>query len=128
MKRPKRESTRGQIPAVADRIINGLGELKEVLERKVPLPKRFTVRTVELNLEPGDYPGQAIQSLRQQLRVSQPVFAKLLGVSVHTVRAWEQGKQEPPPIARRLMDEIQESPDRWMEKLSQASIVTTGSR
>jgi putative transcriptional regulator len=108
-----------EVPSVGDRIIQGLTEFRDALKHKEPLHKRFTIRTVELDLEPRKYPGQKVLELREQLRVSQAVFAKLLAVSVHAVRAWEQGKRRPPKIACRLMDEMAADPDRWVRRLTQ---------
>ena len=47
------------------------------------------------------------------------LFARFLGVSVKTVRAWEQGTNTPQEIACRLMDEILHDPDYWRKRLSQ---------
>jgi len=107
-------------PPVGARIIAGLAEFEQALKGKEPIAKRFTVRTVELNLEPREYPGDAIRETRDLLRVSQAVFAELLGVSVYAVRAWEQGQRNPPKIARRLMDEIQANPSAWIKLLNGA--------
>jgi putative transcriptional regulator len=47
------------------------------------------------------------------------VFAQLLGVSVKTVRGWEQGLKPPVPIARRFMDELNISPDHWRRRVGE---------
>jgi len=109
------------LPSVGSRIIEGLTELKEALESKEPLNHRFTVRTVELNLEPEHYSGQSIQEIRNRINVSQAVFAQLLGVSTSTIQSWEQGKREPSKMARRLIEEIQNNPEHWLERVKQAT-------
>jgi putative transcriptional regulator len=41
-------------------------------------------------------PGkQTIRRLRKKYQMSQPAFAELLGVSVSTLRSWEQGWSRP---------------------------------
>jgi putative transcriptional regulator len=53
------------------------------------------------------------------LNVSQPIFARFLGVDVKTVRSWEQGLKRPSPIACRFMDELAFSPDHPHDRLRQ---------
>lgn len=47
---------------------------------------------------------EIIRLRRNRFRVSQPVFASLLSVTVSTVRAWEQGQKSPGGTARRLLE------------------------
>ncbi len=56
--------------------------------------KRYTVRTVELDLEPSDYSGEDVRGVRELLGLSQALFARFLGVTVNAVRSWENGGQE----------------------------------
>jgi len=83
---------------------------REIFEGKV------TVRHVEVP-EPEEYPPSRIVKLRQELGVSQPVFAKLMGASTVLVQSWEQGQRVPSPMARRLLDEIRRDPRRWAQTL-----------
>jgi DNA-binding transcriptional regulator YiaG len=53
---------------------------------------------------------------------SQAVFAKLLGVSLNTVRAWEQGVNHPSDMACRFLDEIRRDPAYWVRRLKEAVI------
>lgn len=107
-----------KVPSVGERIIAGLTELKGALKNKEPIAKRFTIRTVELDLEPQEYSAAEIQAIRDQLAVSQAIFAEIIGVSPHTIRSWEQGKREPSKTARRLMDDIKSDPSRWINRLT----------
>ena len=115
--RPRRHRISLGKATVADRIIGGLADFRTALKAKEPINRRFTVRTVVLDLEPGAYAPTSIQSMRQKLDVSQAVFARIMGVSSHTVQAWEQGKREPSRTVRRLMDDIQDDPQRWVRRL-----------
>lgn len=44
-----------------------------------------------------------IRSLRERFGLSQPKFAALLGISVGTLRNWEQGRRKPEGSARVLI-------------------------
>ena len=47
-----------------------------------------------------------IKALREQLNLSQPVFAKYLNTTKSTVSKWEQGDKKPNGIAQRLLNVI----------------------
>lgn len=102
-------------------LIRGLTGLRDALARGERLSDRFTVRTVELDFEPRAWSGRDVRSLRESLHTSQAVFAKLIGASVKTVQAWEQGNV-PPPMARRLLDCICDDPAPWKRILKQAVV------
>ncbi len=89
------------------------------LEAGVDIAKKYTCRQIVLDLEPKPYDAKRALKARKTLGLSQMLFARFLGVSVKTVRAWEQGTNTPQEIACRLMDEIQHDPDYWRKRLSQ---------
>ena len=45
----------------------------------------------------------AAAEARARVGLSQPQFARLLGVSVRTLQDWEQGRREPTGAARTLL-------------------------
>ncbi len=98
-------------------IIGALTELAEALESGEPLGRRFTVRTVGMPEQPGEYDATAVRATRGKLGVSQAVFGGLVGVSVKLVQAWEIGGRQPSPMARRLFDEFNRDPRRWTRLL-----------
>lgn len=49
-----------------------------------------------------------VVEIRESLRMTQKSFAAVLGVSCRTVEAWESGKSNPTPTAKKLMFLIQE--------------------
>jgi putative transcriptional regulator len=51
-----------------------------------------------------------IKEIRENMNLSQTVFAKLLNVSPSSIRQWEQGKRKPTGSTRVLLDLIQRSP------------------
>ena len=108
--------TKPKLTKAGRKIIGGLREIVEALESGVPLENRFTVRQVTVP-EPGVYDGQAIKAVRTRLGISQRLFAHLMGVSVILEQAWEQGRRSPTSTARRLLDEIERDPKRWMAML-----------
>jgi|GEM_PF-594716 len=105
--------------SLGERMIQGLTEFAEALEAGEPIEKRFTMRTVDLDLEPMEFSPDDVKALREELRASQAVFAELLGASVKTVQSWEQGTA-PNPMARRLLETMKEDPAKWRAKLEAA--------
>lgn len=74
---------------------------------------KIDLRTTEVEILdlPPRLSGRKIKSLRENvLGVSQPVFAKLIGVSPAAVKAWEQGSKKPSGSARRLMEIVEKEP------------------
>ena len=71
------------------------------------LPVSFTKRDFdELGIEFSDVAitPEEIQAIRARTRLSQAVFAKLLNVSLSSVRQWEQGKRKPTGSTKVLLD------------------------
>lgn len=120
----KRSKTTARKPSPGPDIIRGLKGLKDALQNGVPLEERFTMRTVSLKLEPREFNAEEVVALREQFKASQGVFAKLLGISIKTLQAWEQGSNPPTPMARRLLETIQNNPKPWEQMLREAASVS----
>lgn len=90
--------------------------LSEIKANNGKFPKKFTVRRLEVDAS-SDYTPRKIKETRGILRASQAVFAKFLGVSTATVRAWEQGLNRPINSAARMMDEIRHNPQYFQSRL-----------
>ncbi len=56
-----------------------------------------------------------VVSARNQLGLSQSDFAQLLGVSVRTLQAWEQGRIKPSGAAQTLMRIAHKHPEVLLE-------------
>ena len=78
---------------------------------------RFTVRTVSLNLQPQTYTSDDVKRTRELLGLSQTLFARFLGVSVQTIRAWEQGQRDLSGMANRFLDEVVSNPEYWKGRI-----------
>ena len=63
-----------------------------------------------------------VQKVRKSLGVSQANFGLLLGVSVRTIQAWEQGETSPNDMACRWLDEIQRDPSYWLARVKSAVV------
>lgn len=61
------------------------------------IPARVRKRLIQGKFESGD----DIAALRKFVRLTQSQFARAMGISVHTLRNWEQGRRTPegPAIA-----------------------------
>jgi putative transcriptional regulator len=114
--RRKKEDETGE--SVENDILEALAEFTDALE----VLQRLTCRQVKLNLEPSPYSPQLVKGTRKVLGVSQPLFARFLGVSAKTVRSWEQGINIPSPMACRFMDEIRHAPSHWAARLREVAV------
>ncbi|EGN74636.1 Putative transcriptional regulator [Idiomarina sp. A28L] len=59
-----------------------------------------------------------VKRIRQAVNLSQPKFAKLIGVEVSTLRNWEQGRREPTGPARVLIKAIEKDPENVLKACS----------
>ena len=55
----------------------------------------------------SDFQPGEIKALRDQLNVSQPVFARYLNTSESTVQKWESGAKRPSGMAIKLLSIVQ---------------------
>lgn len=120
----RKATPRGKSPAgsVAGRIVSRLTAFTKALESEAAVSDKFTVRTIRLNLQPTSYDPADVRKTRDLLKLSQPLFAKFLGVAVQTVRAWEQGDNIPSDMACRFLDEINRDPTYWQRRLQSAAV------
>ena len=117
--RPRGRGTSKRRRNIGDAIIKGMreaiaferGELPDVKVTRRELPAAPAVRR-----RPG-FAGARIARLRDQLRLSQPVFAEALNVSAETVKKWEQDTREPDGAAVRLLELAEDHPEWLLERL-----------
>ncbi len=108
--------------SVPERILEGLREMAEFATSGEPAEKRYTIRrlALALDLEPGDYSPDKVSATREYFGLSQPLFAKFLGVEVSALRHWEQGIRSPSAVVRRFLDEMNTTPDHWRGRIETA--------
>ena len=75
-----------------DLLLESMREGGEILRGKRTPSRRFVVENKE-----------DVQQVRQAFNLSQDTFAKFMGVSVGTLRNWEQGRRHPTGAARVLL-------------------------
>jgi putative transcriptional regulator len=92
---------------VAEQIRKGLEEAIRHARGEITL--KTTV--VELPDEPPEIDAPTLVAIRDQSRMSQAVFARLLNVSSKTVQSWEQGLRTPSHAARRLIQIYSQHPE-----------------
>lgn len=56
-------------------------------------------------------PLSTVAVVRAKIGLSQPDFARLLGVSVRTLQQWEQGRRQPSGAAKTLLNIAEKRPE-----------------
>ena len=92
----------------ASRLLRSAEEAVRIKDGEVKAGK-VTARQVAIP-EPPVYSSARVTQIREEIGVSQPVFAQILGVAAATVRSWEQGKRPPGGTARRLLQVMEARP------------------
>jgi len=88
-------------------------ELKLSLEQALQHAsgERRDLRTTVLPAPPRPMKRHEIVKLRQQLNLSQAVFAGVLNVSLRTVQTWEQWVRQPSDAALKLLTIAKKHPE-----------------
>lgn len=81
------------------------------------IPARVRKRLIRGQFESG----ADIAALRKFVRLSQPQFAKAMGISVHTLRNWEQDRRKPEGPALALLRIAARHPRILRENLETAA-------
>ena len=93
-------------------IIQGLQDARAIARGEMEPARAF-------NPEPFD-----VVSIRKRLRLSQGKFAARFGLSVSTLRDWEQGRRQPDRYARALLKVIDHAPET-VERAMAAALTQT---
>lgn len=101
---------------IGKEIIEGLEEIKSWKRGE----KRLRVIGVDLQR------AAEVAAIRRRLGLSQDQFAGLMGVSVATLRNWEQGRREPHGPARSLLLIASREPVALLKALSPGTGTNTG--
>ena len=108
----KKKSTFGQ------KLIESAREAVEIQRgtKRAARVTKYTVAETKVDAPPR-YVAKRIREIRDEMALSQPVFAAALNVSAETVRAWEQGKREPDGATLRLLEVAEEHPEVLLERV-----------
>jgi putative transcriptional regulator len=71
---------------------------------------KITARTIHLKARPAALSSTDIAAIRENLNVSQAVFADLLNVPKATAVSWERGLRSPSGAALKLLHIAKDSP------------------
>lgn len=88
---------------IFDELLESVREAKAIM-RGEKLPSRVFV-----------YKEPNVKTIRRRFKLSQPKFANLLGISVGTLRNWEQGRRQPEGAARVLLLVAAKHPDAILD-------------
>lgn len=81
------------------------------------IPARLRKRLIKGQFESGE----DVAALRRFVRLTQEQFAKAMGISVHTLRNWEQGRRTPEGPALALLRIAAKHPRIIRENLESAA-------
>lgn len=87
--------------------------LVESMEQHEEIRRGARAPSREFHVDPT-----GIKEIRAATGLSQPKFAKLLGVDVGTLRNWEQGRREPTGPAKALLRAIRKDPQHVLKALA----------
>ena len=91
-----------------DLLVQSMREGAEILHGTREPSRRFVVEKKE-----------DVQQVRQAFHLSQNTFAKFMGVSVGTLRNWEQGRRRPTGAARVLLSIAGRRPQLFAEAVDE---------
>jgi len=89
-----------------DRLVTSIKQAGKINRREEAPSRRFDVTPLD------------IKKMRESLHKSQPEFAAMIGVSVATLRNWEQGRRYPIGPARALLKVVSENPRAVLKALA----------
>ncbi len=91
--------------SVYEGIMKGLHEAVDYNKGKIK------VRTTKFSIKPlPNFEASDIKKIRNNLGMTQFIFAGFMGVSSKTVEAWEAGRNIPDGPARRILSMVQDDP------------------
>jgi putative transcriptional regulator len=96
---PAKQSNRAKSPRLA-----ALHQSAVALHRVGAMPATTMRQFEALCLEPvAELAPEEIKTIRVRIRMSQPVFARLINASPSTVQKWESGEKHPSGIALKML-------------------------
>ncbi len=99
----------GDVELNADELIQALTDVRDHVAGR----RKFTMRTTKVALPARleRMQPEEVRRIRQKMKVSQAVFARLLNVPVVTEASWEVGRRNPSGAALRLLQIAKKEPE-----------------
>ena len=89
------------------KLLESMGQAVEIAQGKTP-----KAEYVEHRLQVIRAPEYVdVKAIREKMGMTQAGFAANFGLSLYTLRGWEQGKRKPDPAARAYLRVIEKAPD-----------------
>lgn len=86
-------------------LLTSIQEGAKILREEAPAYRTFTFNALD------------VKQIRETYLLSQGQFAALLGISVRTLRNWEQGRRVPEGPARVLLQVVAKHPEAVMDSV-----------
>lgn len=103
-----------------DLLMDSLGQAKAYAKgspKKGTKEHRWEIAPVK------EFNAKKVKRIRASSGLSQPDFADLLGVSVKTVRSWEQGISIPARSSARLLEALEKSRDKFLDMYKDMNVI-----
>lgn len=85
-------------------------ELKASLEEAVEIKNGTKIQARVTRYELAD-----VKAIRKNLNITQSEMAKVLGISLDTIKCWETGRRNPTGLAAKVLATIQANPKYFDE-------------
>jgi len=99
----------GDVELNADELIQALTDVRDHVAGRRKITMRTTKVAFPARLE--RMRPEEVRKIRQEMKVSQAVFARLLNVPVVTEASWEVGRRKPSGAALRLLQIAKKEPE-----------------
>lgn len=88
-------------------LLESMGQAVEIAQGKM-LKSEYVEHTISVVRAPEHVD---VKGVRERMGLTQAGFAASFGLSLYTVRGWEQGRRKPDPAARAYLRVIEIAPD-----------------
>lgn len=96
-----------------DKIKKAIGETVKSMAKR-GIKTSFTekeLKVLGVEIPEVEISAKDIQKIRERIKISQNVFARILNVSSSSVKQWEQGKRTPSGSTKILLELLKKNPD-----------------
>ena len=71
-----------------------------------------------------EFMARDVKRIRHNVGLSQPLFAEFLGVSVKTIRSWEQGLSHPSGASSRLLEALDKEKEKCLSLYRDIKVIS----